>query len=211
MTVLPADLDEARRLVLAAAQIHVPFEGWGDAALVMAADDLGVDPGEARLLFPRGAADMIEWQLIEGDQQAAIQLAERDLSNMRVRDRIALAVRTRLEIDLAAPEAMRRTASWLAMPQNAARALRAGYRTVDALWAAVGDQSTDFNYYTKRALLLGVQTATVLYALGDMSEDHAETWAFLDRRIADVMRLQTARGPLDRLRDKFRPPTQATP
>ena len=205
MTELSPDLDEARRQLTDAALAHVPFEGWGDAALQMAAKDLGVDPGEARLLFPRAAADMIDWHLAEGDRATAAVLGDRDLSDLKVRDRIALAVRLRIEVDLDAPEVMRRTAAWLTMPQNAALGLRAGLRTVDTMWAGVGDRSSDFNYYTKRALLLGVHSATVLYALGDQSDDYVDTWDFLDRRIADVLKIGKARGPMDILRDKRRP------
>ncbi|HIF09548.1 MAG TPA: COQ9 family protein [Sneathiellales bacterium] len=204
MTELPSDLDEARHKLITAALIHVPFEGWGNAALQMAAEDLDANADEARLLFPSAAADMIDWHLIEGDRQTAAALADRETSNLRVRDRIALAVRIRIEYGLKVPEVMRRTTAWLAMPHNAITGLRAGLRTVDMLWAGVDDQSADFNYYTKRVLLLGVYSATVLYALGDRSEEYADTWAFLERRIEDVLKIQKAKGPLDALRDKFR-------
>ncbi len=199
MTKLPPDLDDARRVLLAALLAHVPFEGWGDGALVMAAEDLQVDAAEARLLFPAGAADMVDFYLTEGDRRMAAAIGDRDLSKLRVRDRIALAVRTRIEPDLAAPEVVRRTAIWLALPLNSFYALRAGYRTVDAMWAAVGDRSIDFSFYTKRTLLMGVHASTVPYALGDKSEGHEETWAFLDRRIGDVINIQIARGRLDDL------------
>ena len=199
MSGLPPGLDDARRAVLTAVLDHVPFEGWGFAALQMAAEDLEVDVAEAHLLFPMGTADLVDFYLREGDRDMVAALANRDLSNLRVRDRIAAAVRTRIEPELAAPEVLRRTATWLSLPRNSFLALRAGYRTVDAMWAAVGDRSTDFNFYTKRALLLGVHSATVLYALGDKSEDHKNTWAFLDRRIGDVINIQSARGRLDDL------------
>jgi ubiquinone biosynthesis protein COQ9 len=67
---------------------------------------------------------------------------------------------------------------------------------VSAIWYAAGDTATDFNYYTKRALLAGVYSATVLYWLDDKSEDFAKTWTFLDRRIADVMRVPQVLGAL---------------
>jgi ubiquinone biosynthesis protein COQ9 len=199
MSGLPPGLDDARRAVLAALLDHVPFEGWSDTALAMAAEDLGVDAAEARLLFPAGAADMLDFYMIEGDRRMTAALSDRDLSNLRVRDRIALAVRTRIELDLAAPEVLRRTAVWLALPWNGFLALRAGTRTVNAMWTAVGDRSVDFNFYTKRGLLLGVHAGTVLYALGDKSDGHQDTWAFLDRRIGDVIKIQKVRGRLDDL------------
>lgn len=197
MTPLSPDLGDARRTLFASVLQNVPFEGWSAAALQIAAADLGVDMGEARLLFPNGPADMVDFYLTEGDRRMAEALADGDLSNLRVRDRVALAVRSRIEPELVTPEVLRRTATWLSLPQNGIFALRAGYRTVDAIWAMIGDSSVDFNFYTKRALLLGVHSGTVLYALGDKSPDHEDTWAFLDRRIDDVMKIQKARDSLD--------------
>jgi ubiquinone biosynthesis protein COQ9 len=97
-------------------------------------------------------------------------------------------------------EAVRRALGLLALPHNAPVAATTLWRTVDAIWYAAGDTATDFNYYTKRGLLAGVYSATVLYWLEDRSEGLADTWTFLDRRIGDVMRVPQALGAIrDRL------------
>ena len=105
-------------------------------------------------------------------------------------------MRTRLEQASSHKEAVRRGLSYLALPGNTKLAASSLYRTVDHIWHACGDQSTDFNFYTKRGLLAAVYTSTLLYWLDDVSEDHTDTWAFLDRRIADVMRVPRFTGRL---------------
>src|SRR3546814_12431444 len=52
-----------------------------------------------------------------------------------------------------------------------------------------GDRATDYNLYTKRALLAGGYSSTLLYWLNDRSEGFAATWAFLDRRIGEVLKV----------------------
>ena len=132
-------------------------------------------------------------------------LKEGDLAAMRVRERIAHAVRLRLEQNAAHREAIRAALPILAQPANGGHALYSLYRTVDTIWFAVGDKSTDFGFYTKRALLAGVYLSTLLYWLNDGSEGTQATWAFLDRRIADVMRIQTTQARFARFA-RFRPP-----
>ncbi len=106
---------------------------------------------------------------------------------MRVRERVALGVRRRLEALAPYREAVRRVLSFMALPQNAGLALRGTWRTVDAIWYAAGDTATDFNHYTKRGLLASVHASSVLYWLGDDSEGFADTWAYLDRRIEGIL------------------------
>jgi ubiquinone biosynthesis protein COQ9 len=112
------------------------------------------------------------------------------VADLKIRDRIRQAVRIRLERHGAGREASRRALALLSLPFNAPLALKLLYRTVDALWYAAGDSSTDFNFYTKRATLAGVWSSTLLYWLNDRSPGSEATWGFLDRRIDDVMKVE---------------------
>ena len=197
---LPAD--ETRDRLLLAVLAHVPFDGWSETALAAAAVDLGLETEEARHAFPGGPVALVAYHAAYADRRMEEALKEANLADMRVRERIAHAVRIRLEQNAAHREAIRVALPILAQPGNGPYALYSLYRTVDAIWFAVGDKSTDFGFYTKRALLAGVYLSTLLYWLNDGSEDSQATWGFLDRRIADVMRIQTARGRFAR----FRPP-----
>ena len=80
--------------------------------------------------------------------------------------------------------------SILAMPQNVPLALRIGWRSADLMWRLAGDTATDFNHYTKRLTLGAVYGSTLLVWLDDQSEGWMETAAFLDRRLADVMKFE---------------------
>jgi ubiquinone biosynthesis protein COQ9 len=179
--------------LLDAALMHVPFDGWSDLSFRAAAADAEVPLAEARTLFPRGAVDMARAFHARADREMAERLQTAELPAMRFRDRVAHAVRVRLEIVEPHKEAVRRGVTLFALPMYAAEGTRALWGTADAIWTALGDTSRDLNWYTKRATLSGVYSATVLYWLGDQSAGHAATWAFLDRRIDDVMRFETVK------------------
>ena len=190
--------DEQRRALLDATLAHVPFDGWTMAALRAGAGDLDLDLADLARLFPGGPDEAVAFFVAEADRTMIEELARRNLGNMRHRDRIATAVRVRLEQHVGRREAIRRALALQALPHNGPGGLRSLYRTVDAMWHAVGDTSTDFSFYTKRLLLSGVYTTTLMFWLSDDSEDSEATWAFLDRRIEDVMKIQKVRGRIER-------------
>lgn len=176
-----------RDQILEAALPHIPFDGWTMQAMRRGARDAGLTEGDALRAFPYGAADMIVHFSDLSDRRMVAEMERRDVASMKIRERIATAVRVRLEQAAPQKEAVRRSVTIMALPTNAPQALRSLYRTVDAIWIAAGDTATDWNYYSKRGLLAGVFTTTLLCWLDDKSEGSADTWAFLDRRIANVM------------------------
>jgi ubiquinone biosynthesis protein COQ9 len=180
--------DDTRARLLEAAKMHVPFDGWSEATFRAAMQEAEVAPGLARALFPRGGIDLALAFHEEGDHEMIRRLEATDMSDTRFRDRVALAVRYRLEA-AGDKELVRRGMTLFALPPHAADGAQALWRTADRIWTALGDSSDDVNWYTKRATLSGVYGSTVLYWLGDDSADDARTWAFLDRRIADVMQV----------------------
>ncbi len=193
------EIDRLRERLLFATLPHVPFDGWTGIALQAGARDLGISLGLALNAFPGGAAETIEYWNRLADRRMLAALEAMDLGAMKVRQRVAAAVRLRIEQSAAHREAVRRGVAFLALPPNAGIAARCLYRTVDAIWHGVGDKSTDFSFYTKRGLLAGVYSATVFYWLNDRSPDFADTWGFLERRIDDVMRIPRLTAPLRRV------------
>lgn len=185
----------AKDAVLDAALAHVPFDGWSDITLRAAIAASGVEPGLARALFPRGAVDLALAFHRRGDEAMVSRLRATDLAAMRYRDRVAAAIRFRLEA-VTDKEVVRRGATLFALPTHAADGAKAVWGTADAIWDALGDTSRDVNWYTKRATLSAVYAATVLFWLGDDSAGHQATREFLDRRIEDVMRIEKAKAGL---------------
>jgi len=204
------EFEALREALLVATLPHVAFEGWTHGALRAGAAAAGLEAGDVQRAFPGGPIEAIDAFNRLADRKMVEALQAIDLDAIRTRDRIAAALRARLEWATPHKEAVRRALTLLALPFNAPRALGMLHRTVDAAWHAAGDRSTDYNWYTKRGLLAGVYSATVLYWLGDKSEGHADTWTFLDRRIDNVMRIGGAIGratkALGELRNPFWPP-----
>ena len=191
--------EDIRRKLLEEILPHVAFDGWTDKALKEAATRLDIDEAEMKAAFPRGMADALLFFSHQADDRAEAIIAEADLKAMKIRERVAFGVRTRIEVIGKHREAARRGAAVFALPQHALDGATAIYRTCDMIWRTIGDTSTDFNFYTKRGLLAGVYGATVLYWLNDKSPGSAESWAFLERRIADVMRIPPAMARFGRL------------
>jgi len=183
------------RLVTAALPL-VSFDGWSANTLENAIKDAGIDPGLAHQACPRGAVDLALAFHRMGDAKMQEALAMANLSDMRFRDQIAKAVQLRIEAVANQKEAVRRGVTLFALPTNASEGARALWATTDKIWNVLGDTSEDVNWYTKRATLSAVYSATLLYWLGDDSADSAETWAFLDRRIDNVMQFESVKAKL---------------
>ena len=189
--------DTAGRL-LDAALNHVAFDGWSETTFRAAVKDADVDPVVARGLFPRGAVDLAVAFHKRGDDAMVERLKEleaNDEGGLRYRDRIARAVRTRIEV-VKDREAVRRGSTLFPLPPYAPDGAKLVWGTADRIWETLGDTARDVNWYTKRATLSGVYSSTVLYWLGDDSVDHQATWDFLDRRIEDVMRFEKTKAKM---------------
>ncbi|OYX38724.1 MULTISPECIES: COQ9 family protein [unclassified Sphingomonas] len=193
---LPTDptLDEIRAALAPLIADNAAFDGWTNEALMLAAEQAGVDQDIARLAFADGAVAMIDAWFAHVDDAMMIAVPAVALERMKVRAKITALVEARLTAVADNREALRRALAVLAMPQNIARAARLGWRTVDLIWRQAGDTATDYNHYTKRTILAAVYASTVTVFINDESEDWADTRAFLARRIEGIMRFEKAKA-----------------
>lgn len=192
-SILPADptLDEIRAALAPLVGASAAFDGFGDAALADAARRVGVDADVARLAFPGGGRDMVDAWFADIDARMAARWPAEKLAGLKIRERITTLVEARLDLLAADRESLRRALALLALPTNAAFAAKLGWRAADAMWRLAGDTATDFNHYSKRAILGSVYGATMAVFLNDESENFADTRAFLARRIDGVMRFES--------------------
>ncbi len=195
-TPLPADptLDEIREALAPRLAANAAFDGWNDRAVEAAAFEVGVEPDIARLALKGGAMILIDAWIGAVDAEMARRLSDDTLRAMKIRERITALIATRLDIMAPDREGLRRAQGIMAMPQNLATTARIGWRTADRMWRLAGDTATDFNHYTKRATLSGVYLSTLLTFVNDDSEDFADTRAFLDRRIDNVMQFEKVKA-----------------
>ncbi len=180
---------QIRQRLLQAILPHVAFDGWSGRAMRAGAEDLAMSPQDLALAFPDGPSELISLFSAQADTAMLAALEAQDLAAMKIRERITLGVRVRLEALTPNKESVRRGLAFFALPQHGALGLECLYRTVSAIWYAAGDRSSDYNFYSKRLLLAGVYSSTLVYWLDDKSQDQQATWAFLDRRIDNALRL----------------------
>lgn len=198
----PPERSTERDAAIDALLPNVPFDGWTMRALRRGLASIGQDPEDAPLLFPGGAADMIEAYCDLADRRMEAGAAGLGLDTMRLSQRTRAVIALRLAQNRPHKEAVRRALAVLALPSNVRTGLLCTARTVDAIWHVAGDRSTDISWYTKRAILAGVYTTTLLFWLRDPSEDDSAALAFLDRRLAGVGRIGRMR---QRITTKWRP------
>jgi ubiquinone biosynthesis protein COQ9 len=196
MPALPQDptLDEIREGLADGIAANAAFDGWGDAARDAAADAAGLDRDVARVAFPGGAVDMIEAWFAAIDRTMTEKLPPETLATMKIRAKITALVEARLDAVGPNREALRRALAILAMPQNLVRGAKLGWHAADLMWQAAGDTATDYNHYTKRTILAGVYAATITVFLDDEIEGHADTSAFLGRRIEGIMKFEKTKA-----------------
>lgn len=174
---------QAREEILHATLANVVFDGWTDHALRNGALAAGFDRAAAVRFFPDGVPEAVALFSANADRAMEDALARHDLTSLPMPRRVALAVRCRLESLVGHREAVRHALAYCALPLNLGLGTRLLVATADRLCYAVGDDSTDFRYYTRRAALAAMLTVTTLYWIDDQSDGFEDTWAFLERRI----------------------------
>ncbi|MBF0560587.1 MAG: COQ9 family protein [Alphaproteobacteria bacterium] len=192
------EMEDVRDKIVLAALSHVVFDGWTIRSLRSGAVDAGFEAGIVAQVFPLGVVEAVEHFFALGDRRMVADLASTPFGDRRPRERLAIALRCRLEPWTRERDAVRRAVSLLALPPHAAAAARCTHRTVDAVWYAVGDTATDFTYYTKRGMLAAVYITALMYWLGDGSDDSADTWNFIDRRTAGMTGVSQLRERIGR-------------
>ena len=194
---------DAIRLSLAPALADAAaFDGWSMAAVRNAAEAAGVNPDTAEYALGVGAMAMIEAWVHSVDAAMAQALPPEHLATLKIRERIRTLVQFRLDAIAHQKEALRRALAIMAMPQNVPRALQLGWHSADAMWRLAGDTATDYNHYTKRLTLGSIYAATLAVYVDDTSPDHADTRAFLERRIEGIMKFEKAKARLLKPRDE---------
>ena len=191
-------LDEVRAYLAPLLASQAAFDGWNDKAVTAAAEQTGVDADMASLAFNDGPVDMIDVWFQSVDEAMASRFPAEELGAMKIRQRITALVTARLEVMESDREGLRRGLAILAMPPNLRTAAKLGWRAADKMWRLAGDSATDYNHYTKRTLLSAVYGSTINVFLDDQSDNFAETRAFLDRRIENIMQFEKAKAKIVR-------------
>lgn len=181
------DLADIKDKIIEAILPDIAFDGWTWRCVQAAAVKAGYDKDMANAVFPSELCDVLNHFSDWVDRQMMAQLSDIDPESLRIRDRIHEAVMTRIEVLEPHKEALKQAMSYWSLPHRAPRAGKIMWRTADRIWVWAGDTATDYNHYTKRGLLCGVMSSTILAWVNDDSDDMEAVEAFLDRRINNVL------------------------
>ena len=191
--------EEAREAILDAALARAAFEGWGRKLISQAAVDVDIDSATLKAAFPKGAHDVIRFHSEKADEAMIAKMQGPEFDALRIRDKVTFGVWERIMMMQPHKEATRRAAAYMALPTSGRLGPQIAWNTSDAVWRGLGDPSTDFNWYTKRATLMGVWTSTMARWFADDSEGSEKTRAFLDARISNVMQFEKVKSQLRKL------------
>jgi ubiquinone biosynthesis protein COQ9 len=191
--------DSTRTKLLQAALQHAAFDGWSQASFKTACDDVGISAGEAQIACPRKEIDLITVWSKNLDTAAAQKIIKADLPNMKIRERVSFGVISRLEVIGENEEAARRARARLMLPDAASDGPQLLWATADMIWRAIGDTSTDVNFYSKRTILSAVYGSTLASWLNEDAREKPDARAFLDRRIQNVMDFEKTKAQLSKL------------
>lgn len=182
--------------IIEAAIPDVIFDGWTMDVIKKAAINAKHDVQTVKALFPAGMEDVLAHYADLNDRKMLDALAETNITDMRVRDKILNAVMARIRIVSGNRDAEAQALSFWSLPARSVRASKILWRTADCIWTWAGDTATDYNHYTKRALLSGVIGSSMLYWMNDAQPDEEAMRAFVSRRIENVMQLGGILGKL---------------
>ncbi|XP_058108665.1 uncharacterized protein LOC131251750 [Magnolia sinica] len=188
--VVGGDYQSEQARVLQAALRHVVKLGWGEAALISGARDVGLSPSVVGS-FARKEAALIEYFMDDCLQKLIDRIdEEEDLTNLILSKRLAKLIRIRLEMQAPYISKWPQALSIQAQPPNITTSFKQRAMLVDEIWHAAGDHASDIDWYVKRTVLGGIYSTSEVYMVTDHSPEFRDTWSFLDRRIKDAFDLQ---------------------
>ena len=198
----------ARRAILDRAVVIAAFDGWTSKTLRDSVKQADLPTGAAALYFPDGVLELIGFWADELNAHVEETLAGLDLDTMKIRDKVTAGVVARLEALNGHEAAAKRAASRLMLPDALGQGPAQIWAAADTIWRAIGDTSTDANYYSKRTILSGVISSSLMAWLSDSTADKREGRAFVDARISNVMQIEKAKWKLKKRTENWPNPAE---
>lgn len=186
-------LYKARADILAAMLPQAAFDGWTQKSLRAAVKNTDLPKGSEELYFPQGPLEVIRFWSRQMNAKVEADLAELDQDTMKIRDKVTAGVLSALYAIGPHEEAARRAISRMSLPDALGQGPRQVWSAADTIWRAIGDTSTDGNYYSKRTILAGVIGSTLTVWLSEDEPQKPKARKFLDDRIANVMSFEKAK------------------
>lgn len=176
-----------RKDVLQIAKSIVIKYGWNDNLLINISKNSKFNHSEIQVLFPRGYKSLLQLYLHEINEKMILKSRNIDLIRLKLHERIRELIILRLKIMLIEKKLISKTFLFLLLPQNYKFSIINLYKTVDEIWYLAGDNSTNFNFYSKRAILGSIYTSVMIHFINNNNID--DTIEILNKQLKKVSKI----------------------
>ena len=150
----------------------VSSDGWS-SDVIKKLIEAGVKSTDLTFFFKNDYKKILEFSLKELNKINENRIKKINIINLPLNKRIKKILMMRINIINEDKDFYKKTFYHLMLPQNL-KILKANlYRSVDNMWYIAGDNSTDFNFYTKRIILATIYT-NALHVLFNHNFDQVE-------------------------------------
>jgi len=197
---MPKVEDDLRKKILENSLKFVPELGFTREAINQGVAEAGLSEAATNGIFKNGSFDLIDFFYKKSNADLAEYLEELIKAGeiKRKNELVRLAIIRRLELTQPYlkhwPEAM---AVMTFNPSYALQSIENLLRLCDEIWYQLGDNSVDFNWYSKRLILAAIYKSTEFFMLQDKSENYIDTIKFLDNRLKDHGEFHKLKGQLN--------------
>jgi len=193
------NLNSRRKKVLNISKKFIVKNGWNENLFLKLSENSKYKIDELKVLFPNGYTALLEFYLNELNAEMILSSKKINLIRMKTHQRIKALIMLRLNNLQKEKDLFKKTYFILALPKHSKIAVMSLYKTVDEMWFLAGDISTDFNFYSKRAILASIYSATILYWINN--NNLKQTTKFLDNQLAKVSKIPEIKNKIKNLFD----------
>ncbi len=177
---------------------NLATNGWNQKLLEKAELECGFEQGYHFILFQDGIRGAIRYFEAWQNKLMLDKLAENDMQPAKVREKIALALTLRImqmeDKQLDAKAIALQNSTYYGCLENTLFGAEMALSVCDNIWYYAGDKSTDFNYYTKRGLLLPVYLSAVMFYISDTSLGNVDTKNFIEQALANIINIASIKN-----------------
>ena len=183
--------------ILKKAKKIVSIEGWS-SEIFSKLQKQNIEKNDLFYFFPDGYKDLLEYALQNINEKLEYKLKKINLINLPINKRIKKILLLRFDILNEDKEFYKKTFNHLLLPTNNKISKKSLYNSVNTMWYLAGDNSTDFNFYTKRLILSGVYT-NALFVFFSKEMKHVEE--NIDKNLKKISKIPRIKERISFIKD----------
>ena len=191
-------LDKRRIEIINLSKDLIIKHGWNDLLFKKIHENKIVNIKELDVLFLNGYREMIRFFFDNLNKKLEDKNKNQNFLREPVHKRIRKILISKLEIINKDKPFFKRTFNYLLIPGNYRLLTKLLYKSVDTMWYISKDSSTDFNFYTKRMILVGIYIPVVIHLLN--KDNMLETERKLDNLLFKVSKIPKIKNKFKLLR-----------